>query len=196
MWEKVVKHYNWWLLGSVVLYVSLVPSHPSPSVAPESAHAAFDKAAHYFGMKIIRVALKKNMEVDVRVSPEGSRSRMSRWPPLHLHADGLPCRTRTASAVTGLAVWQAAMFLSTGRWMIRSLMVSSWTLLSTPLLFFSLFVKWIWMNSLPSHTWMCFYVSHKRREIFCFIEAVRLSHVFAKSSLVDCGRGLTVSFVS
>lgn len=35
-------------------------------VAPESAHAAFDKAAHYFGMKIVRVAQKKNMEVDVR----------------------------------------------------------------------------------------------------------------------------------
>nr|XP_044993489.1 sphingosine-1-phosphate lyase 1 [Jaculus jaculus]XP_044993490.1 sphingosine-1-phosphate lyase 1 [Jaculus jaculus]XP_044993491.1 sphingosine-1-phosphate lyase 1 [Jaculus jaculus] len=35
-------------------------------VAPESAHAAFDKAAHYFGMKIVRVSQKKNMEVDVR----------------------------------------------------------------------------------------------------------------------------------
>lgn len=35
-------------------------------VAPESAHAAFDKAASYFGMKIVRVALNKMMEVDVR----------------------------------------------------------------------------------------------------------------------------------
>lgn len=35
-------------------------------VAPESAHAAFDKAAHYFGMKIVRVPLNKKMEVDVR----------------------------------------------------------------------------------------------------------------------------------
>lgn len=35
-------------------------------VAPESAHAAFDKAAHYFGMKIVRVKQNKNMEVDVR----------------------------------------------------------------------------------------------------------------------------------
>lgn len=35
-------------------------------VAPESAHAAFDKAANYFGMKIIRVPLNKKMEVDVR----------------------------------------------------------------------------------------------------------------------------------
>ncbi|MEJ1288219.1 sphingosine phosphate lyase 1 [Cricetulus griseus] len=35
-------------------------------VAPQSAHAAFDKAAHYFGMKIVRVAQDKNMEVDVR----------------------------------------------------------------------------------------------------------------------------------
>ena len=38
------------------------------SVAPQSAHAAFDKAASYFGMKIIRVPLNKMMEVDVRVS--------------------------------------------------------------------------------------------------------------------------------
>ncbi|XP_019809447.2 sphingosine-1-phosphate lyase 1 isoform X2 [Bos indicus] len=35
-------------------------------VAPQSAHAAFDKAASYFGMKIIRVPLNKMMEVDVR----------------------------------------------------------------------------------------------------------------------------------
>lgn len=35
-------------------------------VAPESAHAAFDKAANYFGMKIIRVPLNKMMEVDIR----------------------------------------------------------------------------------------------------------------------------------
>ncbi|XP_034518535.1 sphingosine-1-phosphate lyase 1-like [Ailuropoda melanoleuca] len=35
-------------------------------VAPQSAHAAFDKAANYFGMKIIRVPLNRMMEVDVR----------------------------------------------------------------------------------------------------------------------------------
>ncbi|KAJ8795008.1 hypothetical protein J1605_018595 [Eschrichtius robustus] len=35
-------------------------------VAPQSAHAAFDKAANYFGMKIKRVPLNKVMEVDVR----------------------------------------------------------------------------------------------------------------------------------
>ncbi|XP_069317028.1 sphingosine-1-phosphate lyase 1 [Eulemur rufifrons] len=35
-------------------------------VAPQSAHAAFDKAANYFGMKIVRVPLNKMMEVDVR----------------------------------------------------------------------------------------------------------------------------------
>lgn len=57
------------LLDSGVLYVSLVPFPSSPSVAPQSAHAAFDKAAHYFGMKIVRVSQNKNMEVDVRVSP-------------------------------------------------------------------------------------------------------------------------------
>lgn len=37
-------------------------------MAPQSAHAAFNKAAHYFGMKLIRVPLNKMMEVDVRVS--------------------------------------------------------------------------------------------------------------------------------
>ncbi|XP_069877012.1 sphingosine-1-phosphate lyase 1 isoform X2 [Dipodomys merriami] len=35
-------------------------------VAPQSAHAAFDKAACYFGMKIVRVPLNKMMEVDIR----------------------------------------------------------------------------------------------------------------------------------
>ncbi|XP_044515031.1 sphingosine-1-phosphate lyase 1 [Gracilinanus agilis] len=35
-------------------------------VAPVSAHAAFEKAAHYFGMQLIRIPLKKNMEVDVK----------------------------------------------------------------------------------------------------------------------------------
>lgn len=33
-----------------------------------SAHAAFDKAAHYFGMKLIQIPLTKAMEVDVQVS--------------------------------------------------------------------------------------------------------------------------------
>nr|KAF6480879.1 hypothetical protein HJG59_010673 [Molossus molossus] len=32
---------------------------------PQSAHAAFDKAAHYFGMKIVWVPLNKMMQVDV-----------------------------------------------------------------------------------------------------------------------------------
>ncbi|XP_040292091.1 sphingosine-1-phosphate lyase 1-like [Bufo bufo] len=36
-------------------------------VAPVSAHAAFDKAAHYFGMKIVHIPLdKKTMRVDVK----------------------------------------------------------------------------------------------------------------------------------
>ncbi|XP_048192699.1 sphingosine-1-phosphate lyase 1-like [Perognathus longimembris pacificus] len=35
-------------------------------VAPQSAHPAFDKAASYFGMKIVRVPLNKMMEVDVQ----------------------------------------------------------------------------------------------------------------------------------
>lgn len=52
--------------------MSFSSSSLSFSVAPQSAHAAFDKAANYFGMKIIRVPLNKMMEVDVRVScPEG-----------------------------------------------------------------------------------------------------------------------------
>lgn len=33
-----------------------------------SVHAAFDKAAHYFGMKLVHVPLdKKTMKVDVKV---------------------------------------------------------------------------------------------------------------------------------
>lgn len=38
------------------------------SVAPVSVHAAFDKAAHYFGMKLVHVPLDpKTMKVDVKV---------------------------------------------------------------------------------------------------------------------------------
>lgn len=39
--------------------------HPEMLV-PVSAHAAFDKAAHYFGMKLIHIPLTKAMEVDVQ----------------------------------------------------------------------------------------------------------------------------------
>ncbi|XP_071896431.1 sphingosine-1-phosphate lyase 1 isoform X5 [Anas platyrhynchos] len=39
--------------------------HPEMLV-PVSAHAAFDKAAHYFGMKMIHIPLTKTMEVDVQ----------------------------------------------------------------------------------------------------------------------------------
>uniref|UniRef100_A0A6J0SV93 sphinganine-1-phosphate aldolase n=1 Tax=Pogona vitticeps TaxID=103695 RepID=A0A6J0SV93_9SAUR len=35
-------------------------------LVPQSAHAAFDKAAHYFGMKIVHIPLTKTMEVDVK----------------------------------------------------------------------------------------------------------------------------------
>lgn len=78
-----------WALLCSTLLCPLPP--PSPSVAPESAHAAFDKAAHYFGMKIVRVAVdKKSMEVDVRVSPLRVRGAechavypvLHRWTPL------------------------------------------------------------------------------------------------------------------
>lgn len=37
-------------------------------LVPVSAHAAFDKAAHYFGLKLIHIPLTKAMEVDVQVS--------------------------------------------------------------------------------------------------------------------------------
>lgn len=41
----------------------------SRSLAPVSVHAAFDKAAHYFGMKLVHIPLdKKTMKVDVKVS--------------------------------------------------------------------------------------------------------------------------------
>ncbi|KAL2083235.1 hypothetical protein ACEWY4_021008 [Coilia grayii] len=40
--------------------------HPE-IVAPVSVHAAFDKAAHYFGMKLVHIPLNKNtMQVDVK----------------------------------------------------------------------------------------------------------------------------------
>ncbi|XP_063814863.1 sphingosine-1-phosphate lyase 1 [Pseudophryne corroboree] len=40
--------------------------HPE-IIAPVSAHAAFDKAAHYFGMKMVHIPLcKKTMKVDVK----------------------------------------------------------------------------------------------------------------------------------
>lgn len=38
------------------------------SLAPLSVHAAFDKAAHYFGMKLVHIPVdKKTMKVDVKV---------------------------------------------------------------------------------------------------------------------------------
>ncbi|KAJ6657739.1 hypothetical protein lerEdw1_001926 [Lerista edwardsae] len=35
-------------------------------LVPESAHAAFDKAAHYFGMKLVHIPLNEAMQVDVK----------------------------------------------------------------------------------------------------------------------------------
>ncbi|KFP67832.1 Sphingosine-1-phosphate lyase 1 [Cariama cristata] len=35
-------------------------------LVPVSAHAAFDKAAHYFGLKLIHIPLTKDMEVDIQ----------------------------------------------------------------------------------------------------------------------------------
>lgn len=53
----------------------------SCSVAPVSIHAAFDKAAHYFGMKLVHVPLDpKTMKVDVKVrmrsEPGGSGANL------------------------------------------------------------------------------------------------------------------------
>ncbi|XP_019394190.1 PREDICTED: sphingosine-1-phosphate lyase 1 [Crocodylus porosus] len=39
--------------------------HPEMLV-PKSVHAAFDKAAHYFGLKIVHIPLTKTMQVDVQ----------------------------------------------------------------------------------------------------------------------------------
>lgn len=45
------------------------------SVAPVSIHAAFDKAAHYFGMKLVHIPLDpKTMKVDVKV-----RIQLPQW---------------------------------------------------------------------------------------------------------------------
>lgn len=46
----------------------IIPSSATRSLAPVSVHAAFDKAAHYFGMKLVHIPLdKKTMKVDVKV---------------------------------------------------------------------------------------------------------------------------------
>lgn len=45
------------------------------SLAPVSVHAAFDKAAHYFGMKLVHIPLdKKTMKVDVKVRAQPKRA--------------------------------------------------------------------------------------------------------------------------
>lgn len=47
---------------AVFIFVCLI------SLAPVSVHAAFDKAAHYFGMRLVHIPLdKKTMKVDVKV---------------------------------------------------------------------------------------------------------------------------------
>lgn len=47
------------------------------SLAPVSVHAAFDKAAHYFGMKLVHIPLdKKTMKVDVKVSENTHRQHV------------------------------------------------------------------------------------------------------------------------
>lgn len=53
-------------MGDSTCYVHLICSFSR--LVPVSAHAAFDKAAHYFGMKLIQIPLTKAMEVDVQVS--------------------------------------------------------------------------------------------------------------------------------
>lgn len=77
--------YNLWKSsGASVLYRFSVlfpalclisPSSTSCSLAPVSVHAAFDKAAHYFGMKLVHIPLdKKTMKVDVKVRAQPSNS--------------------------------------------------------------------------------------------------------------------------
>lgn len=47
------------------------------SLAPVSVHAAFDKAAHYFGMKLVHIPLdKKTMKVDVKVRENTCRQHV------------------------------------------------------------------------------------------------------------------------
>lgn len=57
-----------------------LPPLASCSLAPVSVHAAFDKAAHYFGMKLVHIPLdKKTMKVDVKVRahPTNGGSKLS-----------------------------------------------------------------------------------------------------------------------
>lgn len=50
------------------------------SIAPVSVHAAFDKAAHYFGMKLVHIPLdKKTMKVDVKVSVWSANMARPNW---------------------------------------------------------------------------------------------------------------------
>lgn len=50
------------------------------SLAPVSVHAAFDKAAHYFGMKLIHIPLdKKTMKVDVKVRIQYTQTVCTIW---------------------------------------------------------------------------------------------------------------------
>lgn len=57
-----------------VLYV-LIHVSALCSLAPVSVHAAFDKAAHYFGMKLVHIPLdKKTMKVDVKVRTRSKRT--------------------------------------------------------------------------------------------------------------------------
>lgn len=161
---KLIRRLNWLLkllrcsAGSCYALHFSILFPPSPSVAPESAHAAFDKAAHYFGMKIVRVAVDKNMEVNVRVSPlKGQGAEMSHWLSSYTQMDS-PAQNRATRAETRLTVWQTASFLSANP-----------ILLATPLLSFLYLWNehgWTWPQHPLSQTWTCFYVSHMCRGTF------------------------------
>lgn len=62
----------WGFFSTLVCFLHFrltLPLLASCSLAPVSVHAAFDKAAHYFGMKLVHIPLdKKTMKVDVKVS--------------------------------------------------------------------------------------------------------------------------------
>lgn len=66
-----------------------VPS-PSVSLAPVSVHAAFDKAAHYFGMRLVHIPLdEKTMKVDVKVRTQWLITRLLLLDPCTPHPPSL-----------------------------------------------------------------------------------------------------------
>lgn len=72
IYSRFLLVYLCWVLYK--LYMLIIVSALC-SLAPVSVHAAFDKAAHYFEMKLVHIPLdKKTMKVDVKVRARSNRT--------------------------------------------------------------------------------------------------------------------------